>query len=215
MSVFKRPLVLLCTAALLFGSLSVPVTAQQSAFEAEIIGCGTVMAPADSVTIRFEVVSYGATLEKAQTANQKLTDRITKTLTDYGTPVREGYYTSEGFSGTRFLVTRCLSLTTDRTEDTDAICESLIASGASALFEVSYACRDLSAFEEEAMRLAVADAQRKAEALGVTLPLAEIQDLGCYACGFSYASTSDTPAVRVECSLRLCYRQNIIPTRER
>lgn len=184
---------------------SFPVSAENTDVKATFLGRGVVLAPADSVTVRFEIMSCSNVLSKAQKENQRLVQNISKILADYGTPVREGYYMSEGFSGARFLVTSCLSLTTNRVQETEAICQLLLEQGVSALFDVSYACHDLTAYKEEALRLAIADAQSKANSLGISLPLSEIRDLGCYDCGFSVSAPNTAPTVTVECSVQLYY----------
>ncbi len=195
----------LCVCILSVPFFTLPIDAEEGVTEASFLGCASVLAPADSATVRFEVVTYATTMQKAQDANQRLTERISSAIAGFGTPNCEGYRTCESFSGSRFLVTRCLAVNTHRVQEVDALCQALIDAGASSVFEVSYQCTDLSTYEQEAMRMALDDAKRKAEALGITLALTEIQDLGCYACGFA-ANASDTPTVRVECSLRLCYR---------
>ena len=208
MKFVKMVAALLC-ACIVSGSLfTTPIFAEEKVTEASFLGCAAILAPADSATVRFEVVSYGTSMQKAQLANQDLTKRVSAAIAEIGTPICEGYRTCESFSGSRFLVTRCLVLSTSRTEEIDAICQVLIDAGASSVLEVSYQCDDLSSYEEEAMRLALNDAKRKANALGITLDLTEIQDLGCYACGFATSAWNGTPAVRVECSLRLCYRMS-------
>ena len=206
MKFVKTVSALLCACMLSVPFFSIPISAEKSVTEASFLGCAAIFAPADSATVRFEIVSCGSSIQKAQLANQGLSERISAAIAAFGTPICEGYRTCESFSGSRFLVTRCLALNTSRVEELDAICQALIDAGASSLLEVSYQCNDLSLYEEEAMRLSLNDAKRKAEALGITLDLTEIQDLGCYACGFATSAWNGTPAVRVECSLRICYR---------
>ena len=204
MKKWKALLCLLFCIPLIGSTLALPISAERGDVtpKLDLLGEATVLAPADRATLHFEVMTSSTVASKAQKENSRLTDAICEAVSDYGTPMREGYYTCEGFSGSRFLVTQRLSLTTDKVRDTEALCRLLIESGASAVCSVSYSCSDLTPYKEEAMRLALANAQQKAAQLGISSTAGAIADVGCFV---FQAPNSDpaSPVVCVEYSLRL------------
>lgn len=198
---------LLCLSVLLGSCVTFSASAEENTLSrATVTGCGKVSAAADAATVRFETLSYSATLAKAQKQSREQSATLVSALSQYGSLTEDAFFTSEGMSGTRFLVTTCYSLTTDRIQELDAILEVLKELGASAVLGVCYTCRDVSLLEQEAFRLAVADAQQKAVAAGISLPLREILDRGCYDAAFCYENVDPTSAtVTVECRVELVY----------
>lgn len=171
-----------------------------------VIGNATVEAPADSAVIRFEIAGYSRTVKHAQAEADETLAHVREALGEYGTLTEEGFYTHEGYSGVRFCVTRCFSLVTDRVSEIEAIVSLLHDAGVSAVGEVSYLCRDTAPYEAEALKAAVADAKMRAAVLGCLGEPCGIRDMGCFCCPYSYPhGKSDTPTVRVECSVEACF----------
>ncbi len=190
---------LISALVLLVTALALPAAAEESMTGANLSGTGRVSVPADSAIISFELLSSGSTQARAQKESQKAAEMLAASITaDFGEAVslREvGYYTGEGFSGTRFLITRTMMLSTSRPEEADALRDYLIAQGVSSVFDVSYACHDLTPYRDEALRLAIADAKRKAEALGITLPAVTVRERGCFDSPFDHTLTCEVEVV--------------------
>ncbi len=173
---------------LLFGLLSLSTAAEEETPAGAVFsGTGMAFAPADSATLAFELLTPGTTQTKAQRENKKTLDSLRAALQAECGEAPDlceiGYHTEEGFSGTRFLVRRTLTLSTAHPERAEALRDCLIAHGVSSVLGITYTCADTAPYREEALRLAVADAKSKAAALGLALPLLEIRDFGCYDCG--------------------------------
>lgn len=182
-----------------------PISAEECA-RVTVLGNASVEAPADSAAIRFELSSYSRTVERARTDNDARLLRVREALQAYGAVSEEGFYTRESFSGVRFCVTRCLSLTTERVDEMEAILSCLHTLGVDAISETAYFCKDTASYEAEALKLAVADAKMRASVLGCEGEPSEIHDLGCFCCPYVMQNaTQCTPTVRVETSVEICF----------
>ena len=63
-------------------------------------------------------------------------------------------------------------------------------------------------YEEEALRLAIENAESKAAALGLTMRLSEINDYGCYRfCGNGF-DIDENGRVAIECNVSAVYKRS-------
>jgi uncharacterized protein YggE len=206
MKQFQRSVCVLLS-LLCFCVAALPISAEESGYaRVTVLGNASVEAPADSAVIRFELSSYSRTVERARADNDARLLRVREALQAYGAVSEEGFYTRESFSGVRFCVTRCLSLTTERVDEMEAILSCLHTLGVDAISETAYFCKDTASYEAEALKLAVADAKMRASVLGCEGEPSEIHDLGCFCCPYVMQNaTQCTPTVRVETSVEICF----------
>lgn len=184
---------------------ALPISAEEGGqASVTVLGNASVVAPADSALIRFEIASCARTAERARTENDERLLRVRDTLQAYGAVSEESFYTRESFSGVRFCVTHCLALSTERVSEIESIVSCLHSLGVDAISETAYFCKDTASYEAEALKLAVADAKARAAALGCEGELCAIRDLGCFCCPYAMPSASQgTPTVRIEASVEV------------
>lgn len=208
MKPFKKIAVFLTFAILLASGTHLLAFAEEldSPSHAVFWGCGTITAPADSATIRFETLAVANSPQKAQKESLLQFEKLNTALEKYGTPEKLCSFTNEGMSGTHFLTTVNYELTTEDLQNAEEIIKILESLDISALFEICYTCKDTLALEKEALRLAVEDAQQKADSLGISLPISELRELGCFDTSFCCKpSERSNPTVTVECRVEIRY----------
>lgn len=192
---------------LCFGAMTSVSAAYSEADTVTLSGTGSVSVPADIAVIRFCIETYGKRESSAKAQNDEILEEVRSYGEDFGRISEESYYSFEDPGTGRITVSRCLSLAT---EDLDAVSEltkQLVSSGVTSVQGVWYSLKNMRSYENEALRLAIQDAENKAETLGLTLRVSEISDYGCYQRYDCYGCQNDDGQITVECNVSVVYKR--------
>lgn len=155
---------------------------QQSAcdFTIEVVGDGMAAAAPDQAIITLGAMTEGRDVQPAQQENTKITSAIIEALTELGIPrermqtktygIEPQYDYEDGkqiFRG--YKVTHLLQITWDGVDGAGSVIDAAVAQGANAVTEISFAVSESEQYEEQALELAVRNAQEKAASIAGTL----------------------------------------------
>ena len=171
-----------------------------------VSGKGSVVVPADVAVIHFCIETHA----KKESAAKMQNDAILTSLKalDIGSQIsEESYFSYEDPSSGRVTVSRCFSLTTEDMEGIPELTQSMIDSGVTGINGIWYSVKNKKPYEQEALRLAVQDAQGKAAALGLTIKLSEITDFGCYQSCNGSGCMGNGQQIGIECNVSVVYKR--------
>ncbi|MFC5451896.1 SIMPL domain-containing protein [Paenibacillus aestuarii] len=146
----------------------------------EVLGEGTVQAAPDRAVIVLGAVTEGTNLTQIQAENAKITTAVIQSLLALGIP-REHIQTQEYRIDTQYdypdgkqtfrgyKVTHLLQVTTDRVEQTGAIVDAAVASGANEVSSIRFTMAHPEVYEQKALTKALRDAQQKAVTIADTI----------------------------------------------
>lgn len=145
-------------------------------FTIEVQGEGTATAAPDRAVIVLGAVTEGLVLQKVQTDNAAVVTNIVNALLGLGIPREriqtydyriEMQYDYEGGKQTfrSYKVTHLLKITEDRTGMAGAVVDTAVASGANTVASVRFEMAHPERYVDEALKMAVRDAWRKASAI--------------------------------------------------
>ena len=172
-----------------------------------LTGSGTVFIPADIAVIRFCIETHAKKESSAKAQNDEILETLMAYEEDFGQIAEDSYYSFEDPNSGRMTVSRCLSLTTDEVESVPELTEHLIDNGATAIHGVWYSVKNVKPYEEEALRLAIQNAESKAGAMGLTLRISEISDYGCYQRCDGYDCSNGNGQIVLECNVSVVYKR--------
>lgn len=175
--------------------------AYDSVEKVTVTGTGTVLIPADRITLGFCIETHASSADTAKEKNDAALAAIKEAFPDIA---EESYYSENDPRSRKYTVSRCLLLTSSNVGSAEEIIEKLTENGATSVNCICYSASDMSSYEKEALRLAIEDANSKAEALGLSLKLSEFSDYGCMrACDMSCIDTAGN--IRIECNISAVY----------
>lgn len=204
---FIRAGVLILACILSLGAMTSVGAAYADADTAVLSGRGTVLAPADTAIIHFCVETHAKKEDAAKARNDEIIETIRSLIGNSGILSEESFFSYEEPNSGRRSVSRCLSLTTSDVGSVPELTQKMIDNGVTGLNGVWYTVKDASAYEKEALRLAIEDAESKAAALGLTLRLSEINDYGCYRFCDNGCGIDENGQVSIECSVSIVYKR--------
>lgn len=201
----KKQVIRVCLAALatvFLASFSI-CGAYENLDAATFSGRGEVLAPADRATVNF-CVEVSA---KKEADAKKKSDSILSSLSErLGYIAEESYYSETDHISGRYTLSRCFTFTTDDVGAIYDITRQMTEAGVTGINGIWYSLSDTSAYEKEALRLAIADADAKAKSVDESFVLEEMNELGCFSgCGGMCCGTDGT--VSVECNISAVYRR--------
>ena len=139
----------------------------------KVIGTGRIQAAPDTAIITLGVVTEGQDLEKVQSENAEAATRVIKTILNSGVPrdnIRTTSYTIEPqydyedgkqiFKG--YKVSNILSIEVTRLSEVGEIIDGAVNAGANIVQGVSFIIKNTEPYYNEALRLALRNAQSKA-----------------------------------------------------
>ena len=139
----------------------------------KVIGTGRIQAAPDTAIITLGVVTEGQDLEKLQSENAEAATKVIKTILNSGVPrdnIRTTSYTIEPqydyedgkqiFKG--YKVSNILSIEVTRLSEVGEIIDGAVNAGANIVQGVSFIIKNTEAYYNEALRLALRNAQSKA-----------------------------------------------------
>ncbi len=202
----KKQIMRICAAvfaAVIFASAFSVFGAYEELDRATFSGRGEVLAPADRATVNFCIEASAKKEAVAKKESEEILFALKERL---GYISEESYYSeSEPISG-RYTVSRCFSFTTDDVGAIYDITRQMTEAGVTGINGIWYSLSDISAYEKEALRLAIADADNKANSVDERLVLEELSEFGCFSgCGGMCGGTDGT--VSVECNISAVYRR--------
>lgn len=177
--------------------------AYESVEKATLSGKGTVTFPADSATVSFCIDTDS---KKESEAREKSDAVLSLLRSHYGEISEDSYFSHEDPVAKRFFVSRCCSLKIKNAADNADIINSLVQYGVTSVNGICYFSENQGEYEKEALRLAVEDANAKAEALGLRLYPVEITDFGCYR-SYGAENAAQNGYITLECSISAIYAQ--------
>lgn len=170
-----------------------------------ITGKGSVDAPADTVSIHFEIESRAANESDALRKSEALTKKIITSCNSYGETSKESFCLYEDSCTGKFVVSKNFILTSKKTDKVDLITEELISNGVSYIGCVNYSLESMEKYEKEALSLAIKDAENRASSLGINLKINEIKDFGSYCCCCGCLCEKKGYET-IECTVNLIYK---------
>ena len=178
-----RSIPFLAAACLVLAAVS-PASAQTTAAprppaRIDVSGQGTVDRTPDRVVVSFSIVTNDDIAARSTSANNTAYNALVAKLRGLGIDAAAikttGYYLTYNQRPPQpnpayqprygYVVTRSVSVTSDRTDQAGAIVDAGVASGVTNVNGVSFTLRDSRAAYQAALAAAVADAQSQAEAL--------------------------------------------------
>lgn len=146
----------------------------------EVLGEGTVAAPADRAVIVLGAETEKPELHLAQTENATIVTNIIQSLLNMNIP-RENIQTSDyriemqydfvdgkqQFRG--YKVTHLLTITTDRVAETGTIVDNAVSNGANVITSIRFTTSKPELYENQALSAAVRNARLKAATIATTL----------------------------------------------
>lgn len=145
-----------------------------------VVGSGTVPVIPDTAIINIGVVTEGSNLQEVQQENAATTTKVVNSLLSFNIPrenIQTSFYNIEPrydykdgaqiFTGYR--VTNMLTVKVKNLNDIGAIIDSTVKSGANRIDNITFTVENPSAFYNEALRLAVKNAEGKALTIATTL----------------------------------------------
>ena len=205
---FIRAGVFLLACILCFGAMTSVSAAYDDADTVTLSGSGSVSVPADTAVIRFCIETHGKRESSAKTQNDEILEEVKSYGNNLGRISEESYCSFEDPVSGRVTVSRCLSLTTEDMDSVTSLSERLIESGVTSIQGVWYSVKNMKAFEQEALRLAIQNAESKAQSLGLGLRVSEISDYGCYQrCGCFGCQENDGMIITIECNVSVVYKR--------
>lgn len=145
-----------------------------------VVGSGTVPVIPDTAIINIGVVTEGSNLQEVQQENAATTTKVVNSLLSFNIPrenIQTSFYNIEPrydykdgaqiFTGYR--VTNMLTVKVKNLNDIGAIIDSTVKSGANRIDNITFTVENPSAFYNEALRLAVKNAEGKALTIANTL----------------------------------------------
>lgn len=145
-----------------------------------VVGSGTVRVIPDTAIINIGVVTEGSNLQEVQQENAVTTTKVVNSLLSFNIPrenIQTSFYNIEPrydykdgtqiFTGYR--VTNMLTVKVKNLNDIGAIIDSTVKSGANRIDNITFTVENPSAFYNEALRLAVKNAEIKALTIANTL----------------------------------------------
>lgn len=145
-----------------------------------VVGSGTVPVIPDTAIINIGVVTEGSNLQEVQQENAATTTKVVNSLLSLNIPrenIQTSFYNIEPrydykdgtqiFTGYR--VTNMLTVKVKNLNDIGAIIDSTVKSGANRIDNITFTVENPSAFYNEALRLAVKNAESKALTIANTL----------------------------------------------
>ncbi|WP_178140747.1 SIMPL domain-containing protein [Clostridium amylolyticum] len=145
-----------------------------------VVGSGTVPVIPDTAIINIGVVTEGSNLQEVQQENAATTTKVVNSLLSFNIPrenIQTSFYNIEPRydykDGTQifrgYRVTNMLTVKVKSLNDIGAIIDSTVKSGANRIDNITFTVENPSAFYNEALRLAVKNAENKALTIANTL----------------------------------------------
>lgn len=200
--------ILILACILSFGALTSVCAAYAEVDTAVISGKGTVLAPADTVTIHFCIETQAKKEEPAKVKNDEILETVKTLIGNAGNLSEESFFSYEDANSGKHTVSRCLSLVTTDIGSIPELSQKMIENGVTGINGIWYTVKDASSYEKEALRLAIENAESKAASLGLTLRLSEINDYGCYRFCDNGCGINENGQVSIECSVSIVYKRS-------
>ncbi len=184
-------------AALIFASAVFVSGAYEGLDKATFSGRGEVLAPADRATVDFCIETSAKKEADAKKKNEEILSALKELKGDIS---EQSYYSEADRMSGRYKILRCFSFTTDDAGAIHDIMRQMTEAGVTGISCVRYFLSDSSAYEKEALRLAIADSADKAKSVDESFVLEELSEYGCFSdCG------GNGGAVLVECNISAVY----------
>ena len=165
-------------AAVMVLSCSMTGFAYAAEGEINVNGMGVVLADPDTATISLSAETEGKTSQAAQTANNKILQKVTKAMLDMGVKKEDivtaytsvyPQYNYNDMTGARTLTGYCaytdLQVTTKDIDNAGKYIDAALKAGATGSNGVSFSIADQSVYYGQALQLAVKNAGKSAQAI--------------------------------------------------
>ena len=174
----SRAVRLLCMTFALLGlfsvfSLSVFAEANE-AKSISLIGKGSLIVPADTATLNFNFDTRAKSAEEAAAQSDVLLAQVRQSCGDMGELTENNLCVVH--AGHDFTASRYISLTLSDPEKVEEAEQKLRAIGVLCINNVYYSLSDSTPYEAEAVQKAVANAEAKAQLLGISYKVRRIEE---------------------------------------
>ena len=169
--------------------------------KASVTGKAVLYAPADKVSINYVIEDHG----KGEKTLKEKADEIKKSVSEYGTPTLDGYFSYTDQNG-NIVTARTYVISSPRIKDVSSLMNKLIAGGATSVSSPMYSLENKSEWEKAALKAAVDDAKSRASVCGINGDPTSLRDMGSNPdiCHFSFSDCQDG-RVQIECRVVLGY----------
>ena len=198
-------LILACILSL--GAMTSVFAAYEDTDTAVISGKGTVLAPADTAVIHFCIETHAKKEDAAKVKNDEIIEAVRTLVGSAENLSEESFFSYEEPNSGKYVISRCMSLNTSDVDSVPELTQKMIDSGVTGINGIWYTIKDAASYEEEALRLAIENAESKAAALGLTMRLPEINDYGCYRFCGNGCGIDENGQVSIECSVSIVYKR--------
>lgn len=204
--IFVRALSFVFAAIIVCSLMSVcAFAAYDDAETVTLSGRGAVYAPADTVTINVSIETTAKKESAAKAENDEILAKL-KSL-GYGDVSEESYFSYEDMVTGKTSVSRFLLYTTDDVASVGDITKKMIDIGVTGINCICYSVKDRKPYENEALKAAIEDAEKKAEFLGLSMKLSEINEFFCHPyCDMGMCGGNDG-MVMIECEVSVIYKK--------
>ncbi|MBS6446626.1 MAG: SIMPL domain-containing protein [Clostridiales bacterium] len=199
--------VLILACMLSLGAMTSVFAAYEDTDTAVISGKGTVLAPADTAVIHFCIETHAKKEDAAKVKNDEIIEAVRALVGNAGNLSEESFFAFEEPNPGKYAVSRCMSLTTNNVDSVPELTQKMIEAGVTGINGTWYTVTDAAPYEEEALRLAIENAESKAAALGLTMRLSEINDYGCYRFCGNGCDIDENGRVAIECNVSVVYKR--------
>lgn len=206
LSIRAGVLILACILSL--GAMTSVFAAYEDTDTAVISGKGTVLAPADTAVIHFCIETHAKKEDAAKAKNDEIIEAVKALIGNAGNLSEESFFSYEDPSSGKYSVSRCMSLTTNDIDSVPALTQKMIDAGVTGINGTWYTIKNAAPYEEEALRLAIENAENKAASLGLALKLSEINDYGCYRFCDNGCGINENAQVSIECNVSIVYKRS-------
>lgn len=172
--------ILALTAVLASGVLCVSADTQIGNANLIVTGTATLETKADLCTFSGSIQTVADDMSSAESKCEEIAIKVREAFSEYGTVTECHSNVSLMYGQNGYTASKYFSFETEKTDSLPQIREKLAQAGLNCIEGTSYACKDDSEFRIQALQMAIADAKKKATALGATGELVRVEETCCY-----------------------------------